>query len=173
MTLDTETPEQSSPFETQFSPDRLHRYTLHRNIRQIGGGMINFLCLNPSTADEKQDDPTVRRCINWASLWGFDDLIVTNIFAYRATDPTEMKRAIDPVGPANDHWIDYTANLARVVVCGWGNHGSHRGRSVEVLKMLRKYDEKIHCLRLTGAMEPNHPLYLPTAIRPQKIVFKA
>jgi hypothetical protein len=86
--------------------------------------------LNPSTADASQDDPTIRRCIGFARQWGCGRLVVLNLFAFRATDPADLKRAADPVGPENRAWFDRTLVddlVGGPVVCGWGVHGAHLG----------------------------------------------
>ena len=131
--------------------------------------MANFLMLNPSTADELKLDPSCTRARLYAERWGFGALIVTNLFAWRATDPRDMKAAPEPVGRANDRAIVRAAHEAGIVVCAWGNHGAHRERSASVLSMLRDAGIKLHALRLTGAGEPAHPLYLRATLNPRKI----
>jgi hypothetical protein len=84
-----------------FSPDETWRYELRRVWDPTRPSMA-FVGLNPSTADARHDDPTVRRCINFAKRWGFGGLIMLNAFAFRAADPREMMAAADPVGPDND-----------------------------------------------------------------------
>lgn len=120
--------------------------------------------LNPSTADETSDDPTVRRCIAFARAWGFDALCMTNLFAYRATDPHDMKQATEPIGEENDATLRTMARRAGVVVAAWGTHGTHLGRDRAVRAAL----SSLHCLRLTKHGSPAHPLYLPASLRPQR-----
>jgi hypothetical protein len=79
--------------ETVFSPDRKHRYPLWREWQDIFSQefrFVNFICLNPSTATETIDDPTIKRCMRFSRRWGYDGMCVTNIFAYRATNPVDM-----------------------------------------------------------------------------------
>src|SRR5918998_3116048 len=85
----------------RFSPDRRYRYELWRRWGD-GPALCNFLLLNPSTADERADDPTVARCVRRARAWGLDALVVTNLFSIRATDPRARRGVEDPVGPDND-----------------------------------------------------------------------
>lgn len=123
-----------------------------------------FLCLNPSTADEVQNDPTIRRCIRFAQDWGYDGLCMTNIFAFRATDPKDMKAALDPVGPDNDMWLKKIVDEALLVVAAWGTHGNFKGRDADVTKILysamMRNGKDIRCLGLTKRGSPKHPLYL-------------
>ena len=151
----------------RFSHCRRWRYLLWR--KWSDGPIANFLMLNPSTADEVKLDPSCTRARLYAERWGFGALIVTNLFAWRATDPRDMKAAPEPVGRANDRAIVRAAHEAGIVVCAWGNHGAHRERSASVLSMLRDAGIKLHALRLTGAGEPAHPLYLRAALHPRKI----
>ena len=129
--------------------------------------MANFLMLNPSTADELRLDPSCTRARVYAERWGFGGLIVTNLFAWRATDPDEMKAVGDPVGRGNDTAILAAASEAALLVCAWGNHGAHLGRSGEVVSLLRRAGIDLHVLKMNGAGEPAHPLYLRGSLRPQ------
>ena len=87
-----------------FSPCRRYRYCLSR-VWNPKLPSVMFVGLNPSTADEQEDDPTVRRCIGFARNWNFGGLILVNLFAYRSTDPADLLRVDDPVGPGNDKHI--------------------------------------------------------------------
>src|SRR5689334_19453129 len=102
-----------------------YRYVL---TRQVGPGSrrATFVMLNPSTADATNDDPTIRRCIGFAREWGCGRLVVLNLFAFRATDPADLKRAIDPVGPENRDWFERTLRPPHdgPLVCAWGVHGT-------------------------------------------------
>jgi hypothetical protein len=121
-----------------------------------------FVGLNPSTADEKTDDPTLRRCIDYASAWGFGGVCMTNLFAFRATKPADMKAAADPVGPQNDRHLRRVAKRAGVVVAAWGAHGRYLGRDLKVFAILRS----LHYLKFTKRGLPRHPLYLPKGLEP-------
>jgi hypothetical protein len=126
--------------------------------------------LNPSTADEARLDPSCTRARVYAERWGFGALIVTNIFAWRATDPEEMKAVREPVGRANDAAILRAAREAAVVVCAWGNHGAHRERAKKVLELLTLNSVELSCLRINKTTgQPAHPLYLPGTLEPRKI----
>lgn len=126
----------------------------------------NFLMLNPSTADETVLDPTCSRARDYAVQWGYGALLVTNVFAWRAADPGEMKAARDPVGKGNNAAILRAAKESGLVVCAWGNHGAHLKRSKAVKQLLRKTGIALHVLRLNANGEPAHPLYLPSSLQP-------
>ena len=147
-----------------FSPCRRWRYLLWRRW-DAARPVANFLMLNPSTADEHRLDPSCTRARNYAERWGFGALVVTNLFGWRATDPQEMKAARDPVGRGNDAAILGAARASAIVVCAWGNHGAHLGRSQRVVSALRAAAINLSFLRMNGAGEPAHPLYLPGALR--------
>lgn len=124
--------------------------------------------LNPSTADEKVLDPTCSRARDFAERWGFGALLVTNVFAWRATDPQDMKAVCDPVGRGNDAAIVRAAKQSAIVVCAWGNHGAHQQRSPAVLRLLRDAGIALHVLRVNAGGEPAHPLYLSGTLRPRR-----
>jgi hypothetical protein len=160
------------------SPCRRYRYKLTRGATH-GHGIVNFVMLNPSTADADMDDPTVRRCIGFAREWGYYDLVVTNLFALRATDPRDLKLAADPIGPDNDAAIVEVASKANLVVCAWGAMGplvswSERAlppwdglsRAAQVLGLIRGAGAKPFALKLTGTGQPAHPLYLKGDLEP-------
>mgnify|MGYP002376103839 CR=1 FL=1 len=149
-----------------FSPCRQYRYTLWRRWGDDWeSNFCMFIALNPSTADEVQDDPTVRRCIRYAKSWGYSALCMTNIFAYRATDPNVMKAQAEPIGEENDRYLIECAAKAKIVVAAWGNHGVYRDRHRQVTAMI----PDLHCLKITGAGMPSHPLYLPKNLEPFRL----
>ncbi len=153
----------------RFSACRRWRYLLWRRW-DASLPVANFLMLNPSTADEFKLDPSCTRARVYAERWGFGSLIVTNLFGWRATDPRDMKAAKDPVGRGNNGAIVRAAREAAIVVCAWGNHGAHLGRSASVLRLLRDAGVKLHALRMNGDGEPAHPLYLPGDLKPIELV---
>jgi hypothetical protein len=150
-----------------FSEDRRHRYTLERFIPDVGRGeTVLFVCLNPSTADEVRDDPTVRRCIGYAKRWGFSRLVVCNIFALRSTDPRALYHDPDPIGEDNDrHLLEETIQADRIVAA-WGAHGGHQLRGAAVLQMLLELKRDVHLLGQTKDGHPRHPLYLRADTEP-------
>lgn len=145
---------------------RIYRYELWRQWTvEPPRRFVNFVCLNPSTADENTDDPTVRKAVKFACSWGFDALCITNLFAYRATDPRAMMKAADPVGFGNDRHILKVAREDSLVVCAWSLDGSFMNRGAIVRSAIAKFDP--HYLRLTRE-QPWHPLYLPDNTRPSR-----
>jgi len=142
-----------------FDPTRTYRYRLTRTW-DPNGPRVNFLMLNPSTADAFELDPTVRRCVGFARTWGFGSLEVTNIFAFRATDPTVLVAQPDPVGADNDRAILDAARMADRLVAAWGVRGSHRGRDHEVVDLLADIAVRPVALRVTKQGHPAHPLYI-------------
>ena len=142
-----------------FSRDRRFRYRLGR--RWGDGAAVCFVLLNPSTADEARDDPTIRRCIGFARSLGDDALEVVNLYAYVATDPAELRRVGYPAGRYNDGHIEAAARECERVVLAWGVHAAKLRRPEEVLVLLHRMGVEPHCLRLTAGGHPEHPLRLP------------
>jgi hypothetical protein len=145
----------------EFSPCRTWRYQLKRQWQE-GDNLVAFVGLNPSTADETKNDPTVTRCIKYAQTWDYDGMFMLNIFAYRATDPKVMREFYAPVGPDNNKWILNTVKECRLVVACWGNHGSFLERGKVVASMI----QDLKCLKITKAGHPSHPLYLKSSLMP-------
>lgn len=141
-----------------FSRDRRYRYRLWRRWDR-SRPVVAFVMLNPSTADARRDDPTIRRCIGFARAWGFGGVDVVNLFAYRATDPRDLLRVADPVGPRNWRHIQRAVLGAALVVAAWGAHPSAARRVPISLPRAR-------CLGLTRTGQPRHPLYLRRDARP-------
>lgn len=153
-----------------FSPCRTYRYTLTRDISLFGNSTLVVIGLNPSTADETADDPTIRRCKGFAETWGHSRYIMVNLFAYRATDPTAMLAHPAPIGPENDAAILAAAALTRPrgrILCAWGTHGSHMDRAAYVTALLTNRRHRLHCLGQNADSTPKHPLYIPRTQPPE------
>jgi hypothetical protein len=148
-----------------FSPDRTYRYSLTRRWDNTAP-LACFIMVNPSTADALTDDPTIRRCCSFARSWGAGGLLVVNLFALRATNPDELRRHPDPVGPDNDYAIRYllSANPYRPpgwVVAAWGVHGLLDGRDEQVFALVADTPAAgLQCLGTTRDGQPRHPLYV-------------
>lgn len=145
-----------------FSDCKKYRYSLWR-IWEGGKGVVTFIGLNPSTADENIDDPTIKRCINFAKSWGYGGIYMVNLFAFRATDPKVMKATDYPVGSDNDKWIKQLIDESEIAVAAWGNHGKHLRRDRTVKKLI---GSKLHCLEKSKDGNPKHPLYLKKDLTP-------
>lgn len=157
------------PLRTTFSDDRRHRYLL---VRDLGSMMstgpprtITFCMLNPSTADEGRDDPTIRRCIGFATRWGYERLLIVNLSPYRATDPKDLFANADF---GDDHhvkinpfYVGSAAGQSETFVAAWGAHGPRVEPSKLVLDSLLAFDHPMRCLGLTAEGHPRHPLYVP------------
>lgn len=148
-----------------FSECRLYRYRLWRTWSKQPPAV--FVMLNPSTADEIENDPTVERCERRARTMGFGGLRVANIFALRSTDPQALYGHQDPIGPQNDDAILESVDGAGIVVCAWGGHGNLNKRGEAVLQLLRTAGVAPHYLKLNLDGTPQHPLYVWYAVMPK------
>ena len=174
------------------SADELFRYSLTRWWGDLPpsqpekgcGRWAVFIMLNPSTADARQDDPTIRRCIAFADAWGYKGLCVLNLYAFRSSDPTDLIYASDAVGPNNDLIIVKTLQAVfnhtekqhtgllpfraspPAAYVAWGVADKHRNRAARVLSLIRRCHFEPLAIRVTQAGWPSHPLYLPRNSRP-------
>ena len=148
----------------EFSECRIYRYALWRKWQWQGdANLVMFIGLNPSTADETQDDPTVRRCIRFAKDWGYGGMLMMNAYAFRATDPKKMKAAADPVGPLCDAAFARRRSEAGLFIAAWGAHCSEERQQ----QVCRAINRPILCLGRTKSGRPRHPLYLPGDSKPE------
>lgn len=122
--------------------------------------------LNPSTADETQDDPTIRRCIGFAKRWGFGALCMTNLFAFRATDPRDMMKMENLADIDNQHHLLSCASGAGIVLAAWGKHGKFAQRDITVMQWINGIGVELHCLVKNADGSPKHPLYVPANTKP-------
>lgn len=146
------------------SKDQLYRYRLWREWgpkRAYRKKACLFIMLNPSTADGSEDDPTIRRCVSFASRFEYERLEVVNLFAFRATDPKELKALSKEtaIGPRNRAFVQRWAGDAGLIILGWGAHGSLFGHNETVcLEWLK--GQQLNCLGFTAAGLAKHPLYV-------------
>ena len=143
-----------------FSLDRKYRYALWR-IWDRRKPICMFIGLNPSTADENIDDPTIRRCKNYSADWNYGGICMTNLFAFRSTHPHDLLNTLKPIGPENNTWLMYLAIHSKIVVACWGNWGTMSKRNEEVRKLI----PNLYCLSTTKRGQPKHPLYVPIAVK--------
>jgi hypothetical protein len=148
-----------------FSACGRYRWWLQR-CWDPGRPPLLFVGLNPSRADGRRDDPTLRRLLGYARGWGFGSLEVLNLFALVAPSPALLRRAADPVGSGNDAWIRRRLRLRpeAAVWIGWGNQGRWRDRDRQVLALLARGGRRPLALATTAAGMPRHPLYCPASL---------
>ena len=141
-----------------FSSDHKYRYQLSR--RWGNGDSLYFVMLNPSTANENVNDPTIRRCTGFAKTWNYDGIEVLNLFALVSSDPDKLLTESNSVGIDNDKYLITTSKQAKKIIVAWGNFGLRFSQRVsEVLNIYKERD--IYCLGETGQNQPRHPLYVP------------
>lgn len=166
----------------EFSADRRHRFELWRNWTDgsdgtlaftdvINRGFVQWVGLNPSTADERRDDPTIRKCIGFTKQWGFGAMCMTNLYAWRDTLPANLWKARaagqDIIGKLNVVKLCGIAEDAARVVVAWGNHGKDGRHGWGVLNALEQNAPgRVYALGVTKEGEPQHPLYLPYSTAP-------
>ena len=143
---------------TVLSTCRRWRYVLGRG--SAAGPVATFVGLNPSTADEREDDPTVRKCLGFARRWEVSGVLLVNLYAYRATDPRELRTTPDPVGPDNDRWVQWALERATAHrIAAWGATDRRRHARAETVRGL--WEGPWQCLGVTRGGDPRHPLYAP------------
>lgn len=149
------------------SGDRRYRYQLTYTWDPDTAPVV-FCMLNPSTATALTVDNTITRCLGFARALGAGGLVVVNLFAWRATDPRDLRAAADPVGPDNTRFIlDATSHYPyRMVIAAWGADPMARDRGRDVHHLLRLTGPDLYCLGTTKDGAPRHPLYLPKHARP-------
>lgn len=144
-----------------------YRYTLLRRWDYSKKSLV-VIGLNPSTADAKTDDPTIRRCMRFARDWDYGALMMVNLFALRATDPKAMMGAVKcPIGPLNDSVLQKFAGSPNVgkVLAAWGNDGNFGNRDAWVRDLVTKV-APLYVLGFTKKGMPRHPLYMPKETQP-------
>lgn len=155
-----------APSTAVYSDCETYRYSLTR-VWDPAGRRVMFVMLNPSTATEVQNDPTIERCERRSRALGFGGFRATNIFAYRATDPRDMRRMEQPEGPDNMATILEGMEWADMVICAWGTHGAHREQGARVASALRATGRDLFHLGLSKAGHPKHPLYIAYSQQPE------
>lgn len=145
--------------EAKLDKQRTYRYSITRTWDSTKKRVV-FICLNPSTADEYEDDQTLSRCIDFSQRWhdgSYGSIEVVNLFALRATDPKVMKAAKDPIGKENDWYILNAVKNADLIIAAWGEHGSFKRRDREILTLIKNFSKEIHCLEVLKCKQPKHP----------------
>lgn len=141
----------------KFDPSMNYRYSLEREWN-LDAPRIGFIMLNPSTADATKNDPTIRRCIRFAQFWGYGAIEVVNLFAYRATNPDQLRCVADPIGSENTYYLLNMIQQVEAIVVAWGNQGNFRQQNQVVTRLLSNHS--VYCLGMTRLRHPRHPLYV-------------
>lgn len=155
-----------APSTAVYSDCERYRYALTRTWDD-SGKRVMFVMLNPSKATEVQNDPTVERCERRGRALGFGAFQVTNIFAWRETNPHLMRKAGEPIGAENDATIRAGADWADQIIAAWGTHGAHLDRGAAVAQLLRQTGKPLYTLGLSKAGHPKHPLYIAYSQKPE------
>ena len=149
------------------SDARLYRYELRR-VWDESLPLVMFIGLNPSTADEAEDDPTIRRCISFAKSWGFGGLVMSNLWAWRATNPKDLLlKTYDPVGPDTDHHLIEAGRECALIIAAWGNGPVIKALDPERPVHVARLFDNICVLKVNGDLQPGHPLYIKGDVVPQ------
>jgi hypothetical protein len=163
-----------TPFDESgalLSPCRTWRYALWRYWNWQGdANCVMFIGLNPSTADEVENDITISKCIGFAQRWGYGGIYMLNLFAYRATDPMVMISADDPIGPGNDDAFGCYGSNAGLVIAAWGSSVPTRHRQslrwqTRISEVLNCIKRPVYCLGVTRNGNPRHPSRLSYATK--------
>jgi hypothetical protein len=151
-----------------FSADRVYRYRLGRRWGK-GRSVVTWLMLNPSKADENEEDPTIRRCLGFSHDWGFEGVEIVNLFALVSTNPKKLLTHPEPIGSENDQAIFDASIMSSLIICAWGDlkQESMRQRAVRICRELNRRACGLDVLRLTQNGYPWHPLYLPKNLTAQ------
>jgi len=150
--------------DAKFSDCSKYRYRLSR-VWDKSKSKVLFIMLNPSEADAKKDDPTIKKCISFSKKWGYGGLMVGNLFAYITPYPKELFSVNNPVGKDNESNIEIMAKQCKKIVCAWGNN---QGAPPDYFK---KFSEIYYLKLLNDGITPGHPLYLNSSLTPQKYSF--
>jgi hypothetical protein len=150
----------------KFSDCRKYRPRLYRDWDRGRLGVL-FIMLNPSVADERREDRTVRRCIGLAHWWGYGWLEVRNLFSLCSTNPRVLYKEKDPVGPDNP--LVYDDDRFDRIIVAWGNNGKLLNRGEDVLRMLKSMKKPVFHLGMTKVGQPVHPLYIKGDTKPSLV----
>lgn len=135
--------------------------------------VVGWIMLNPSTADHRKDDPTIRRCIGYAKDWGYGGIMVVNLFAFRTSSPKDLLKAEYPIsgnsgdwkGKQNDYWLKTSTAHCKIIIAAWGGNGSYLNRGQQVIEMF----PDLMYLKLNSDKQPAHPLYLKGDLKPKRL----
>ena len=119
-----------------------------------------LVMLNPSTADARQDDATIRSCVRLLSGLGYGSMEVVNVFAYRATKPDELLTAANPYGPKNEDSVRAAIKRCAIVIVAWGAWPLADQAAIYIRNAIRAERPAMFCFGRTKSGAPKHPLYI-------------
>lgn len=156
-----------------FSEDKQYRYVLTRRWEE-GDKSILWIMLNPSKADQYKLDPTLTRCLRFSQKFGYNKMIVCNLFALRSTNPKALYTHEEPIGSENLNYILHEAQEASKIVLGWGNHsGRDEDWKNMLLQGIKGIGKEIYCLGINkNSKAPRHPLYMRSDSKLQQFLLK-
>lgn len=145
------------------SPDEYFRFSLTRawintKDRDYHRSAL-FIMLNPSTANNYQDDPTVKRCVNIADTHDCDRLTIVNLFPFITPIPKVLMKWTAEKLDQNDAHIRDALEHTQLIICAWGSLVKDeilRSRAREVLKLIHVPTFALH---INKDGNPKHPLY--------------
>ena len=136
-----------------------YRYLLRRAWDDAKPRVL-YIMLNPSTADARQDDATIRSCVRLASGLGYGSMEVVNVFGWRATKPDELLTAADPCGPLNEVSVQLALARCDIPICAWGAWPPADAASAYIRNAIRAKRPAAFCFGKTKSGAPKHPLYI-------------
>ena len=165
--MDSDTVRLWKPTGAVISPCQKYRYALWR-VWDESLGFVNWVMLNPSTADADKDDATIRKVTAFTKAWGYGGLIVTNLFGWRETDSKLLKAIPERrlIGPENNDWLETVARCCSNQIAAWGQGGKLYDRQTQVRGLMKSWGRPLRALRLSKDGTPHHPLYLPGNLVP-------
>lgn len=163
----------SGMYDAVFSDDLVYRYLLeswwHHAIDPLWRPRTAcWIMLNPSTADHEKLDPTLTRCRRFSYNWGFDGMLIVNLFALRSTDSSKLRQVCNPWGPENDDFLKSAIGRASTVIVAWGTRVRERlvkEQADRVLGMIRTAHKLPVCLKVSATGAPCHPLYMRSDLK--------
>lgn len=113
-----------------FSYDRKYRYRLWR-FWDKNKPPVAFIGLNPSTANEDEPDPTIRRVIQFAKDWGYGGVYMFNLFAIVSSSPEVLLTCKDSI-KENGIYLQELSESGMDIVFAWGSFKEADKRANEV-----------------------------------------
>ena len=138
----------------EFSIDKKDRYSLKREWDESKNKIL-YIMLNPSLADDKNDDPTIRRLISFTKKFNYGGFLVGNIFTTITPNPKKIDRS-KGISDKNFEKLLKLINKVDQIVYAWGN-------SIEEPQLLKELILSPKCFGKNLNGTPKHPLYLPSS----------